>query len=153
MAIQMSTKTYLELINIPTFEERFEYLQLRGAVGKETFGYDRYLNQVLYNSQKWKLFRDHVIVRDNGCDLACEDHLILDVRDKDGKIHRPKIIVHHINPISVDDVINLNPMVFDMNNVITTTMTTHNAIHYGDESLLIKSPIERSRNDTCPWRH
>ena len=94
-----------------------------------------------------------MIVRDNGCDLACEDHEILGVRDKDGKLYRPKIIVHHINPITVEDVLDRNPMVFDPNNVITTTMNTHNAIHYGDETLLVASPVERSKNDTCPWRH
>lgn len=149
----MSNRSYLELITIPTFEERFDYLQLKGAVGKETFGYDRYLNQVLYNSREWRRFRDQIIVRDNGCDLACEGHEILGVRDKDGKLHRPKIIVHHINPITVEDVLERNPMVFDPNNTITTTMNTHNAIHYGDETLLVTSPVERSKNDTCPWRH
>ena len=149
----MSNRSYLELITIPTFEERFNYLQLKGAVGKETFGYDRYLNQVLYNSREWRRFRDQIIVRDNGCDLACEDHEILGVRDKDGKLHRPKIMVHHINPITVEDVLDRNPIVFDQNNVITTTMNTHNAIHYGDETLLVTSPVERSKNDTCPWRH
>lgn len=149
----MSNRSYLELITIPTFEERFDYLQLKGAVGKETFGYDRYLNQVLYNSREWRRFRDQIIVRDNGCDLACEDHEILGARDKEGKLHRPKIIVHHINPITVEDVLERNPIVFDPNNVITTTMNTHNAIHYGDETLLVTSPIERSKNDTCPWRH
>ena len=149
----MSNRSYLELITIPTFEERFDYLQLKGAVGKETFGYDRYLNQVLYNSREWRRFRDQIIVRDNGCDLACEDHEILSARDKDGKLHRPKIIVHHINPITVEDVLDRNPMVFDPTNVITTTMNTHNAIHYGDETLLVTSPVERSKNDTCPWRH
>lgn len=149
----MSNRSYFELITIPTFEERFDYLRLNGAVGKETFGYDRYLNQVLYNSRDWRRFRDKIIVRDNGCDLACEDHEILGARDKDGKLHRPKIIVHHINPITVEDVLECNPMVFDPNNAITTTMNTHNAIHYGDETLLVTSPVERSKNDTCPWRH
>lgn len=149
----MSNRSYLELITIPTFEERFDYLQLKGAVGKETFGYDRYLNQVLYNSREWRRFRDQIIVRDNGCDLACDGYEILGVRDKDGKIHRPKIIIHHINPITVEDVLERNPMVFDPNNVITTIMNTHNAIHYGDETLLVTSPVERSKNDTCPWRH
>ena len=153
MVIRMSNRSYLELITIPTFEERFDYLRLKGVVGKETFGYDRYLNQVLYNSREWKRFKDRIIVRDNGCDLACEDHEILGVRDKDGKLHRPKIIVHHINPITVEDVLERNPIVFDPNNTITTTMNTHNAIHYGDETLLVTSPVERSKNDTCPWRH
>lgn len=139
--IQMTSKTYSELIAIPTYEDRFRYLQLQGAVGKDTFGYDRYLNQVLYNSQEWKRFRNEIIIRDNGCDLAFEGY----------DIHG-RILVHHINPITVDDVINRNPLVFDPENVICVTHNTHNAIHYGDESLLITAPIERTRNDTCPWK-
>lgn len=137
----MTSKTYSELIAIPTYEDRFKYLQLQGAVGKDTFGYDRYLNQVLYNSQEWKRFRNEIIIRDNGCDLAFEGY----------DIHG-RILVHHINPITVDDVINRNPLVFDPENVICVTHNTHNAIHYGDESLLITAPIERTRNDTCPWK-
>lgn len=134
-------KTYSELIAFPTYEERFRYLQLKGAVGKDTFGYDRYLNQILYNSQEWKRFRDKIIIRDNGCDLACEGY----------DIHG-RILVHHINPIRVDDVVNRNPIVFDPENVVCVTHNTHNAIHYGDESLLILAPVERTRNDTCPWK-
>lgn len=134
-------KTYSELIAFPTYEERFRYLQLKGAVGKDTFGYDRYLNQILYNSQEWKRFRDKIIIRDNGCDLACEGY----------NIHG-RILVHHINPIRVDDVINRNPIVFDPENVVCVTHNTHNAIHYGDESLLILAPVERTKNDTCPWK-
>lgn len=134
-------KSYSELILLPSFYERFKYLQLNGTVGKDTFGYDRYLNQILYNSQEWKRFRDRIIVRDNGCDLACEGY----------EIHS-RILVHHINPISVEDVANRNPMVFDPENVISTTHNTHNAIHYGDENLLITAPVERTKNDTCPWR-
>lgn len=137
----MTSKTYSELIAIPTYEDRFRYLQLQGAVGKDTFGYDRYLNQVLYNSQEWKRFRSEIIIRDNGCDLAFEGY----------DIHG-RILVHHINPITVDDVVNRNPLVFDPENVICVTHNTHNAIHYGDESLLITAPIERTRNDTCPWK-
>ena len=134
-------KTYSELITFPTYEERFRYLQLKGAVGKDTFGYDRYLNQILYNSQEWKRFRDKIIIRDNGCDLACEGY----------DIHG-RILVHHINPIRVDDVVNRNPIVFDPENVVCVTHNTHNAIHYGDESLLILAPVERTKNDTCPWK-
>ena len=134
-------KTYSELIAFPTYEERFRYLQLKGAVGKDTFGYDRYLNQILYNSQEWKHFRDKIIIRDNGCDLACEGY----------DIHG-RILVHHINPIRVDDVVNRNPIVFDPENVVCVTHNTHNAIHYGDESLLILAPVERTKNDTCPWK-
>ena len=137
----MMIKTYSELIAFPTYEERFRYLQLKGAVGKDTFGYDRYLNQILYNSQEWKRFRDKIIIRDNGCDLACEGYHI-----------HGRILVHHINPIRVDDVVNRNPIVFDPENVVCITHNTHNAIHYGDESLLILAPVERTKNDTCPWK-
>lgn len=149
----MSIKTYSELITLPSFEERFRYLQLDGQVGKETFGYDRYLNQVLYNSQEWRRFRHEIIIRDNACDLAHEDHEITSWRDESGRIHGQKIIIHHINPITADDVVNRSSIVFDPENTITTILSTHNAIHYGDESLLPKSPIERSKNDMCPWRH
>lgn len=137
----MMIKTYSELIAFPTYEERFRYLQLKGAVGKDTFGYDRYLNQILYNSQEWKRFRDKIIIRDNGCDLACEGY----------DIHG-RILVHHINPIRVDDVVNRNQIVFDPENVVCVTHNTHNAIHYGDESLLILAPVERTKNDTCLWK-
>lgn len=149
----MSIKTYSELITIPSFEERFRYLQLDGQVGKETFGYDRYLNQVLYNSQEWRRFRHEIIIRDNACDLAHEDHEINSWRDESGRIHGQKIIIHHINPITVDDVVNRRSIVFDPENTITTILSTHNAIHYGDESLLPKAPMERSKNDMCPWLH
>ena len=136
-----SIRTYSELITIPTFEERFEYLKLNGSVGLETFGYDGYWKQILYNSPEWRRFRPEIIVRDNGCDLACEGYEIFG-----------KILIHHINPITAQDILNRNPKVFDPENVITTVHNTHNAIHYGDENLLITAPIERSRNDTCPWR-
>lgn len=149
----MNIKTYSELITLPTFEERFKYLQLSGQVGKETFGYDRYLNQTLYNSQEWRRFRNEIIIRDSACDLAHEDHEIPSWRDKDGRIRGPKILIHHINPIAIDDITNRRSIIFDPENVITTIMSTHNAIHYGDESLLPKAPIERTQNDTCPWRH
>ena len=151
--MKMNIKTYSELITIPSFEERFRYLQLDGQIGIETFGYDRYLNQILYNSQDWRRFRNHIIIRDNACDLAHEDHEIPSWRDENGKLHGPKILIHHINPIMLVDIEKRNPMIFDPENVITTILSTHNAIHYGDESLLPKEPIERSQNDTCPWRH
>lgn len=137
----MMNRSYSELITIPTYEDRFHYLQLNGAVGKDTFGYDRYLNQILYNSKEWKRFRDEIVIRDNGCDLAFEGY----------DIHG-RILVHHINPITVDDVVNRNPLVFDPENVICVTHNTHNAIHYGDESLLITAPVERTKHDTCPWK-
>ena len=141
ITMKNSIRTYSELITIPTFEERFEYLKLNGSVGLETFGRDRYLNQILYNSPEWRRFRPEIIVRDNGCDLACEGYEIFG-----------KILIHHINPITAKDILNRNPKVFDPENVITTVHNTHNAIHYGDENLLITAPIERSRNDTCPWK-
>lgn len=138
----MSIKTYSELITLPTFEERFNYLKLGGIVGESTFGFDRYLNQNLYKSQEWKSVRNKVIIRDNGCDLACEGYEIYG-----------KVLIHHINPITVEDIINRNPIIFDLENLITTIHNTHNAIHYGDENLLIKGPIERTKNDTIPWKH
>lgn len=138
---QTNIRTYSELITLPTFEERFRYLKLSGAVGRETFGFDRYLNQVFYNSKRWKAARDYVIVRDNGCDLAMEGHEIY------GKIY-----IHHMNPITLDDIIHESEFLIDPEYLISTIHNTHNAIHYGDESLLISTPIERSINDTCPWR-
>lgn len=139
----MSTniKTYSELITIPTFIERYRYLRIGGKVGADTFGYDRYLNQLLYRTPEWKSFRNKIIIRDNGCDLGCEGYDIVG-----------NILVHHINPISAEDVIRRNPMIFDEENVISTMLRTHNAIHYGDESLLITEPIVRTANDTCPWK-
>ena len=137
----MSIKTYSELISLPTFKERFEYLKIGGTVGKETFGYDRYLNQILYRSDEWRKFRRDIIIRDNGKDLACYDYDIFG-----------KVLVHHIDPITVEDVLNRHPKICDPENVISTSLNTHNAIHYGDENLLILEPIERTMNDTCPWK-
>jgi hypothetical protein len=134
-------RTYRELIRLPTFEERFEYLRLNGVVAKATFGFDRYINQLLYKSREWKHFRNDIIIRDESCDLGIPGREIL---------IRP--IVHHINPITVEDVENHNPIVFDPNNVILVTHDTHNAIHYGDESILAPLPISRSKGDTCPWK-
>lgn len=134
-------RSYSELIKLSTFEERYEYLRLGGRVGKETFGYDRYLNQILYTSDDWRSFRHPIIIRDNGCDLGCEGF----------ELHS-RIIVHHINPITVEDVINRSPKVFDPENVICTSLNTHQAIHYGDKTMLPLLPVERTRHDTCPWR-
>lgn len=134
-------KTYSEAILIPNFLDRFEYLKLDGIVGAATFGYDRYLNQTLYRSAEWKRFRRDIILRDNGCDLGCEGYEIYG-----------KILIHHLNPITMEDIINRNPCIFDPENVICTTLDTHNAIHYGDASLLVTEPIERTRFDTCPWK-
>ena len=135
-------RTYSEMITLKTYEERFDYLKIGGRVGLETFGYDRYLNQILYNTKQWKKFRREIIIRDNACDLACEGYEI-----------NYRILVHHINPITVEDIINRKPMIFDPENAITTTHRTHNAIHYGDKNLLMLQPMERTPNDTCPWRH
>ena len=135
-------RTYSELITLPTFEERFEYLQLNGCVGEETFGFDRYLNQVFYKSKEWKRVRDQVIIRDNGCDLGIEG------RDIYGKI-----LVHHMNPVRTKDILDISDYLLNPDYLISTTHNTHNAIHYGDENLLVKAPIERFKNDTCPWRH
>lgn len=138
----MSIRTYSELITLPTFEERYRYLKLDGLVGKETFGFDRYLNQQLYQrSPKWKSARQKVIIRDNGCDLAMEGHEIYG-----------KIIVHHMNPITIRDIELETDILFDPEFLICTMHTTHNAIHYGDEGLLVTAPIERTRFDTCPWK-
>lgn len=138
----MSIKRYSELITLPTFKERFRYLKLDGKVGEDTFGFDRYLNQVFYRSQKWKSIRDYVIVRDNGCDLATEGY----------EIHG-RILIHHMNPISLRDLETESEFLLDPEYLITTVHNTHNAIHYGDESLLFTVPVERTKNDTCPWKH
>lgn len=138
----MITRTYSELIALPTFLERYRYLKLGGIVGAETFGYERYLNQILYQSGEWKRFRNKIIIRDEGRDLACEGYDICG-----------SVLVHHIDPVTVEDVLRRHPKVFDPENVISTCLSTHNAIHYGDESLLNLGPIERTANDTCPWKH
>lgn len=143
MVIPMTNiKTYSELITIPTFEERFEYLKLDGQVGVETFGFNRYLNQAFYKSDEWLSIRDYVITRDNGCDLGMEGYEIYG-----------RIIIHHINPITKDDIIQRSRILLDPENLITTIKRTHDAIHYGDSNLLMRAPIERRKNDTCPWRH
>lgn len=135
-------RTYSELITIPTFEERFDYLKLNGLIGMETFGSDRYLNQALYRSPEWKAFRNRIVIRDNGCDLAFQDRGIYG-----------NIIIHHLNPITVEDILSRSPALFDPNNVVCVCLSTHNAIHYGDASLLVPSnPTERTPNDTCPWK-
>ena len=137
----MSIKTYSELITISTFEGRYNYLRLGGQVGEETFGFDRWLNQRFYKDPEWLAARDYVIVRDNGCDLAIPDREI-----------RTRILVHHMNPITKEDILRRSKILLDPEYLICTIKNTHDAIHYGDESLLITAPIERSRNDTCPWK-
>ena len=139
----MYFKTYSELITLPTFEERYRYLKLEGVVGECTFGCDRYLNQKFYQTDiDWLSIRNRIIARDNGCDLGIEGREIYD-----------KILIHHINPITKEDIIRRSKKLFDPENLICTTKRTHDAIHYGSERLLIKDPIERRLNDTCPWRH
>lgn len=136
-------RTYSELLTLPTFEERFRYLKLGGEIGKETFGFDRYLNQAFYSTLEWKNFRRDMIIRDMGCDLGIPDREI-------GGI----IILHHINPISMADIRQRNiEVLLNPENVICVSHNTHNAIHYGDESILTPSSlVERRPNDTCPWR-
>ena len=139
----MSTniRTYSELCKLKTFEERFEYLKLDGEVGKETFGFDRYLNQVFYKSPEWHRVRNEVILRDNGCDLGIEDR----------EIHG-RVLVHHMNPITKEDILNRSEMILNPEYLICTIKNTHDAIHYSDENILVKAPVERSKNDTCPWK-
>ena len=141
MVIMMIIRTYRDLIKFDTFIDRYRYLKLSGQVGRDTFGFDRYLNQILYNCDEWRRVRGDVIIRDNGCDLGIEGHEI-----------QKFIIVHHMNPITIDDVKNRNPIIFDKEFLITTMLKTHNAIHYSDESALIHEPIIRKKNDTSPWR-
>lgn len=142
MVMTMTIKTYSELITIPTFEERYKYLKIGGKVGEETFGFERYLNQEFYKSHEWKSIRRQVIVRDLGCDLGIE-----------GREIHGKIIVHHMNPITIDDIVSASDFLLNPEYLICTLKSTHDAIHYGDESLLIKAPVERMKNDTCPWKH
>ena len=138
----MKIRTYSELMSLPTFEERFEYLRLDGAVGESTFGFDRYLNQIFYQrSHEWKSIRDFVIVRDNGCDLGVDGY----------EIHN-RVLVHHMNPITIKDLERESEFLLNPDYLITTTHNTHNAIHYGNTNLLIRNPIVRTKNDTCPWR-
>lgn len=136
-------RTYTELSKLKTFEERFEYLKLDGNVGVETFGYDRYLNQIFYKDPRWLEARDNVIIRDLGCDLGCVDREIP---------NGVKILVHHMNPITKEQILARDPILFDEEYLISTTKNTHDAIHYSDESILITAPQERTPNDTCPWK-
>ena len=140
--MKTNIKTYSELLKLKTFKERYEYLKLDNTVGEETFGFDRYINQMFYKSDEWKRVRNYVITRDNGCDLGIPDRKIID----------SVILVHHMNPITKEDVINKNEILLDPEYLITTIKPTHNAIHYGDESLLNEDLVIRSKNDTCPWK-
>lgn len=135
-------RTYSELIQLPTFEERYRYLRLQGSVGKSTFGFDRYLNQNFYRSTEWKRIRDEVIVRDNGCDLGIEDRTIYG-----------RILIHHMNPITEKDILRMSDILMNPEYLICVTHQTHNAIHYGDENQIFTGLVERRPNDTCPWKH
>ena len=139
----MKIRTYQELSRLETFEERLEYLSLRGKVGADTFGFDRIFNQMFYKgSTEWKAIRDFVIARDNGCDLGVKGY----------EIHGERIIIHHLNPITLDDIKNASEFLLDPNYLITTIHSTHNIIHYGGEFRPRRVLVERTKNDTCPWR-
>ena len=140
---QKTIRTYEELIELPTFEERYEYLRLGGTVGEDTFGFDRYLNQIFYKSKEWLAIRNYVITRDNGCDLGIPGR----------EIRGNRILIHHMNPITKEDILNRSEFLLDPNYLITTIDPTHNAIHYGNKELLYQGPVERTKNDMCPWRH
>lgn len=135
-------RTYSELITYNTFIDRYNYLKLNGQIGVETFGMDRYINQSLYKSQRWLETRRKVIIRDKGCDLGLPDFEIAD-----------RVIIHHMNPITLEDIEEERDCVFNPEYLISTSFRTHNAIHYGDESLLPKLPVKRSANDMCPWKN
>lgn len=142
MVIVMRTiRTYSELVRLPTFEERFRYLKLDGLVGKDTFGFDRYLNQEFYRSKEWKEVRDFVIVRDNGCDLGMDGYEIA------GRIY-----IHHMNPITVNDIVHSSDFLLNPDYLVCVSHNTHNAVHYGGEDILVTAPVERRKNDTCPWK-
>lgn len=134
-------KSYTEMLEYKTLIDRFNYLKLDGFVGKETFGFSRYLNQILYTSSEWKKLRDKVIVRDNGCIFGLDGYNI-----------DSRLIVHHINPITLEQIEERDPLVFSMDNLVCVSHRVHEAIHYGDLNLLPKDPIERKPFDTCPWR-
>lgn len=141
-AMTTMIKTYSELIRFKTLEERYRYLRIGGRVGEETFGFDRWMNQVFYKDPRWRDIRDEVITRDNGCDLGLEGY----------DIHG-KIFVHHMNPVTKDDILHNFDSLLNPEFLISTSKRTHDAIHYGNEDLLPQSPIIRTRNDTCPWKH
>lgn len=138
----MMLRNYTDISKLDSFLERYRYLKLGGKVGEETFGYDRYLNQIFYKDPEWLEARDKVIIRDCGCDLGMPDREI-----------RGKILVHHMNPVTKEQIIRRDPMLFDPEYLICTIKSTHDAIHYGDETLLILEPVIRRKNDTCPWKH
>ena len=142
--MNLMTRTYTELMSIPDYMDRYRYLRLRGKVGEETFGWERYLNQDFYRSKVWRDFRREIIIRDGGCDLAHTDHPF-----GPGEV----VFLHHINPVKVEDIVNHTELLLDPENVISVRKRTHDAIHYGDESLIAEFEyIPRSPNDTCSWK-
>lgn len=141
MPTKMTIRTYSELIKLPTFKERYEYLRLEGRVGEDTFGWDRYLNQMFYKTAEWKRIRDQIILRDHGCNLALDGF----------EIHG-RILIHHMNPITKSDILDRSEFLLNPEYLISTTKSTHDAIHYGDVESLHNEPVIRTRNDTCPWK-
>lgn len=139
----MNVKTYSELITFPTFEERYKYLRLGGKVGEDTFGFDRYLNQSFYKSDEWLSVRNKVITRDLGCDLGCVDREIPE---------GVTIFIHHMNPITKNDILDQTELLLNPEYLITTIKRTHDAIHYGDDNLIFTGLVDRSKNDTCLWK-
>lgn len=135
------SKSYKELVTIDTFDGRLEYLKCGSIIGHPTFGGRRQLNQILYHSDEWKKVRNKVIIRDDACDMALKDYMLF------GNIY-----IHHINPITIDDIVNRNPCVFDLNNLVCVSFSTHNMIHFGMGNYTSKEPIARKPNDTCPWK-
>lgn len=134
-------RTYSELIALDSFEERYNYLKLEGSVGFDTFGFDRWMNQSFYRSKEWKDLRNYIISRDNACDMGLEGYEIVD-----------RVIIHHMNPITIEDLIQSNDSLLDPEQLISVSHNTHNAIHYGSDELLIRPVVERKPNDTIPWR-
>ena len=139
--MKTNIRRYSELIVLPSYEERFKYLQLNGVIGSDTFGFDRYLNQKFYRSTEWKQLRNYIIMRDQAYDLAHPDYPI-----------QGNVYIHHMNPISKIDILDANDILLNPEYLISVTRNTHNAIHYGDRSLLVSEPITRPRYDTCPWK-
>lgn len=135
-------RTYSELITLDTFEDRYNYLKLDGQIGFDTFGFDRWMNQMFYKSREWQSIRNYIISRDNGCDMALEGYELAD-----------RIIIHHMNPITVEDIMHSNDVLLDPEQLVCVSHKTHNAIHYGTDELLVKTIVERRPNDTIPWRN
>lgn len=143
MMIENNIKTYSELIKYSTFEDRLNYLRLYGIVGEDTFGFDRFINQQFYKSQEWRNLRNYIISRDHGCDLGIPDR----------EIYNSRILIHHMNPIRKEDIINSTDYLLNPEYLITVSKNTHDFIHYGNKNYIDTCVIERKRNDTCPWKY